>query len=417
MTDGAEGQSLLIRNVRVVTVPAGQGYRRGAEAGRLEVRPGVDVRVQGGRVDEVGPDLPAPEGAQVVEGQGRALVPGFVDAHTHACWAGERLDEWEGKLQGASYQELLRKGGGILATVRAVREATEVELTESLLRRLHWMLEEGTTAVEVKSGYGLETEAELKMLRAIRRAGESWPGHVTATACIGHARDPEVPDFVDRTVEETLPAVSEAFPEVAVDAYCEDGAWSLEECLNLFRAARERGHPIRVHADQFNALGMVTEAVGLGALSVDHLEATEAPDLEYLAGSRTAGVLLPVSGFHLDDRYADGRTFVDAGGAPVVATNWNPGSAPSPSMPLAMALAVRKNGLTPHEALTAVTANAAQLLDLPDWGRIGPGARADLVLLRHNDERELAHTVGGSPVAAVICGGRLVEGPAPPSGG
>lgn len=415
MTENDRSGALLVRNVRLVTAPAGEGYRRESDAGTLEARPGVDVRVDGGRIREVGSGLQAPQGARVLEGEGRVLLPGFVDAHTHACWAGRRLDEWEAKLRGASYQELLRKGGGILSTVRAVREASEEELARDLLERLHWMLAEGTTAVEVKSGYGLETGAELKMLRAIHRAGESWPGHVTATACIGHARDPEVPDFVERTVEETLPAVSEAFPGVAVDAYCEKGAWSLEECLRLLRAATEAGHPVRIHADQFTSLGMVAEAVDLGARSVDHLEASTQEDLELLAGSPTAGVLLPVSGFHLDDRYADGRRFVDAGGAPVVATNWNPGSAPSPSIPLAVSLAARKNRLGPAEAITAVTANGAELLGLPDAGRILPGARADLVLLRHTDERELAHTVGGSPVAAVVCAGRVVHEVAQPA--
>lgn len=294
-----------------------------------------------------------------------------------------------------------------MATVRAVREASEEELSDALLVRLDWMLSEGTTTVEVKSGYGLSLEAELKMLRAIRGAGERWPGRVIPTACLGHALDPEVPDFVTTVIEEQLPAVSEAFPGIAVDAYCEEGAWSVTDCVRLFEAASKLGHPIRMHADQFNSLGIIPEAIRLGARSVDHLEATTRPNLEALARSSVIGVMLPVSGFHLDDRYADGRGFIDAGGTLVVATNFNPGSAPSPSIPFALSLAVRKLGLTPHEALTAVTANAAALLGLEDAGEIRVGARADLVLLRHRDERELARTVGGNPVAAVLCDGRV----------
>lgn len=403
---------LLIRNARVVTPPDGDGYRRGGEMGVLDIRDGVDVLVKEGRIARIDSSIPPAPGTRVVEAEGRVVVPGFVDAHTHACWAGSRLDEWELRLEGASYSRILKEGGGILSTVRAVREASEAGLAASLRVRLGWLLQEGTTTVEVKSGYGLDTESELKMLRAIRRAAGDWPGRVVATACLGHAVDPEVPDFVSRVIEEVLPAVHEEFPDVAVDAYCEEGAWSPEDCARLLRAAGELGHPLRIHVDQFNSLGMVERALEMGVRSVDHLEASVPEDLQRVARSSAAAVLLPVSGFHLDDRYADGRTLLDRGAAGVVATNWNPGSAPSPSIPFAMGLAVRKNGLTPHEALTAVTSNPAHLLGLSDAGRIAPGRRADLVLLRCRDERELAHTVGGSPVLLVVCGGRLVAGSA-----
>jgi imidazolonepropionase len=405
-------RSLLIRKARVVTPPEGVGYRRGAEMAELDARDRTDVLVEAGRIREVGQGIAPPAGSRVVEGEGRVLVPGFVDAHTHACWAGSRLDEWELRLGGAGYSEILKAGGGILSTVRAVRETSEAALAAALRVRLGWLLQEGTTAVEVKSGYGLETESELKMLRAIRRAGRDWPGRVVPTACIGHAKDPDVADFVERVIEEVLPAMHREFPGVAVDAYCEEGAWSAKECVRLFQAARELGHPLRIHVDQFNSLGMVEQALEMGARSVDHLEASSAATLGRVARSRAAAVLLPVSGFHVDDRYADGRTLVNEGAAVVLATNWNPGSAPSPSIPLAMGLGVRKNGLTPHEALTAVTVNGAHLLGLGDVGRIAPGRRADLVLLRCRDERELAHTVGGSPVLLVVCGGRIVGGPA-----
>jgi imidazolonepropionase len=314
-------------------------------------------------------------------------------------------------MAGATYSDLLAAGGGILSTVRAVRDASDKELVDGLLARLDWALREGTTTIEVKSGYGLDTDTELRMLRAIRDAGKTWPGHVVPTACIGHAKDPAVPDFVERTIEETLPAVHAEFPGVTIDAYCETGAWSVSECVRLFEAAIRLGHPIRVHADQFRALGFLAEASRLGAHSVDHLEATSPADLARLASSPVAAVFLPVSGFHLDGRYADGRSFVDAGGAPVVATNWNPGSAPTPSIPFALALAVRHSGLTPAEAIVAATHNAATLLDVPDRGRIEPGTRADLVLLRHHDERELPHTVGGGSARLVVCGGRVVHDP------
>ena len=203
-------------------------------------------------------------------------MPAFVIATPIACWAGDRLDEWELKRSGATYLELLESGGGIMSTVRAVRASTEETLANLLLERLRVMLRHGTTLVEVKSGYGLSTEAELKMLRAIRAAAQQWPGRLRTTACLGHALDPVEADtesFVQRTIEETLPAVSAEFPAIPIDAYCEQGAWSLDYCLQLFDSAQQLGHPIRVHADQFHSLGMLPAAIQRGYSSVDHLEA------------------------------------------------------------------------------------------------------------------------------------------------
>jgi len=411
-----------IRGARVVTPvpPPSGGALRGREQGHVRVMERTDVVVREGRIEAVGPGLRpdrdpgVAEELRVVEAGGQVLLPGFVDAHTHACWAGDRLSEWEARLGGASYEELLAGGGGILSTVRAVRASSEDDLAASLRGRVRRAAALGTTTLEVKSGYGLAAEPELRMLRAIRAAGAGWPGTLVPTALLGHALDPDYPGgegaFVDHVVEDVLPHVTREFPGVAVDAYCEVGAWSVDACLRLFRAARASGHPVRVHADQFRDLGMVEAAAGeeIGARSVDHLEASGEASIRALAASQALGVLLPVSGFHLDGRYADGRRILEAGGGVVVATNWNPGSAPSPSIPLAMALAVRHNGLTVPEAITAVTWNAARLLDLPDRGWIGPGARADLVLLSLSDERELAHTVGENPVTRVLAAGKEI---------
>jgi len=205
-----------------------------------------------------------------------------------------------------------------------------------------------------------------------------------------------------------LPAVSAEFPGVTVDAYCERGAWSLADCLRLFDAALEAGHPVRVHADQFNDLGMIPEAIRRGVRSVDHVEASTPEHLPELAASGVFGVVLPVSGLHLDGRFADGRGFVDAGGALVLATNLNPGSGPAYDLATAVALGVRKCGLTPAEAIAACTANAAALLGFGDLGRIEPGCSADLVLLRYRDETALAHDLGGRHVDAVVCAGEMV---------
>ena len=398
---------LLIRNARVLRL--GPGPIRGPiSPASLRATDGCDVLSSAGRIETVGPGITPPAGARILEADGRVLMPGFVDCHTHACWAGERYEEWARRQAGESYLDILKSGGGIMATVRAVRAAPQSLLTDDLLARLDWMLAEGTTTAEVKSGYGLDTESELKMLRAIADADRAWSGTVVPTACIGHAVDPDAADHVDRTIRETLPAVADEFPGIAVDAYCESGAWTLRDCLRLFDAAASLGCRLRVHTDQFNALGMTEAAIARGLVSVDHLEASTSEALARVAASDTTAVLLPCSGFHTDNRYSDGRTLADAGAIIAVATNFNPGSSPCPSIPMALALAVRQNRLSPAEALIGVTANAAAVLGLPDRGRIEPGARADLVLLRHRDETALAHDFGGRHTETVVIAGEEV---------
>lgn len=410
--------SLLIRRARVLTM-GGPGPRRGPALGDLGVIPAADVRVEGDRVAAVSAEPLLPRaGEAVIDAGGRVVMPAFVDAHTHACFAGDRLDEWEMKLAGRAYLDILKAGGGIMATVRAVRDASESDLAHALHERLDRFLHAGTTTLEIKSGYGLSTEAELKMLRAIASAAHGWPGRVVPTALLGHALDPDAgPGFVERTIRETLPAVHAEFPGIAIDAFVEKGAWRLEDTRRLFERARDLGHPVRVHADQFTSLGMVEEAVRLGALSVDHLEASTPEALACLAASATFAVGLPCTGLHLMSRagasFADLRRLVDAGGLAVIATNLNPGSSPAWSMPLAMAMGVRGGGLDPREAVAAATINPAELLGFADRGWIGTGARADLLLLRHADERALAFELGADPVEAVICGGRIVRGGTP----
>jgi len=372
--------------------------------------PLADVLVSGGMIQAVEAAGTGAAADTVIEAGGRVLLPGFVDAHTHACWAGDRLAEFEMKLHGASYLDILKAGGGILSTVRAVRAASESELAENLLQRLGLRLNEGTTTIEVKSGYGLTTRDELKMLRAIAAAAQRFPGTIVPTALLGHAIDPDQPRFVDTVVNETLPAVHDEFPGIAIDAFCEEGAWSVADCRRLFERARSLGHPLRLHADQFNRLGGLDLALEFGALSVDHLEASSDEDLRRLAQSPAFGVMLPACGFHVDGRYANGRALLDAGGKLVLASNCNPGSAPTHSIPFVIALAVRKLGLSVREAITSTTLTAAQLLGFKDRGAIAPGLRADLVLLRHRDERYLAQEFGGNPVDQVVCGGEVVRG-------
>lgn len=395
----------LITNARILTPRAPSA--RGREFGELTILPGMDVEFLDGIISAMRPagNAAPPAGFdEVVDAHGCVLMPGFVDCHTHACWVGDRLDEWEMKLRGATYLQILEKGGGIMSTVRAVRLAPVPTLVSFLLWRLAEMQRSGTTAAEVKSGYGLSTHEELKMLRAIHEAGSKWPGTLRATALLGHAIDPEIPDFVERTITETLPAVHAEFPGVTIDAFIEQGAWNLDQTTRLLDHALHLGHPVRLHADQFNSLGGVPLAIRFGAQSVDHLEASTPDDLAALGRSGTIGVGLPICGLHLDGRYANLRSVIDAGGQVAIASNFNPGSAPSGSIPMAIAMAVRHCGLSVHEAIVAATSGGARVLGLADHGRLEVGLPADAVLLGVRDERQIAFQLGSPIVRRVFVG-------------
>lgn len=406
--------SIAITNARVLTM-APPGAQEAPRRGPMLADNGVIetgwVLIEDGRIAAFGEGSPSDDCAeQVINAQGRVLMPALVDCHTHACWTGDRSGEFEQRLAGATYLDILAAGGGIMATVRAVREASEEELVERLLLQLQQMARLGTGTVEVKSGYGLDPESELKMLRAIQRAAEQAVQTIVPTFLGAHALDVDASDGtaagVERIINDALPAAAQEFPGIACDAYCEEGAWSLADCRRLFENAQDLGCPIRVHTDQFNSLGMTRLAVEMGARSVDHLEASTPDDLQTIAGSDTIAVLLPTSGFCLDDRYAPGRELVDMGAAIAVASNSNPGSAQSPSLPLAIALAARKCRLRPAEALTAATYNAACVLGLQyELGSVEVGKRGDLILLDTRDERTLALEIAGpGPVGFLIDG-------------
>lgn len=404
--------TLLFVNARILTMHGDGSPRRGDSMRDLAIIEKGWLLTKDAMIGDLGDGEP-PEGLEpdsVIDLDGRVLMPSFVDCHTHACWAGSRLDEFQKSLEGASYLDLLADGGGIMSTVRAVRNASMDGLVSNLEERISIMSAWGTGTIEVKSGYGLTTEDELKMIRAIHTVSQATPQLITGTFLGAHAIDPDVPDFVTRMIDETLPAVAEEFPGICCDAYCETGAWSVDETTRYFEQAIELGCPIRVHVDQFNELGMIERAIELGARSVDHLEATGPDMVRRIGASDTMAVLLPASGFCLDDRYAPGRDLIDAGAAVAIATNFNPGSAPCPSMSMAIVLACRKLGLTPQEAIAASTYNAACVLGLQDEvGSISVGKRADLMVMDTRDERELAWMVSPPPPPLVIGLGDVIQ--------
>lgn len=393
-------------NARIATLrPQDRGLRRGASLRDLGTIANGFVAIEetSGTLVSVGSGT-APAGMPSIDLGGRTILPGWVDCHTHACWAGDRSDEWCQKLAGVPYLDILAAGGGILSTVRAVRGTTRAALAASLVRRLERMFALGTVAVEVKTGYGLSIEAEMCMLDAIIEARASAAGvQVIPTFLGAHALDPDNPGWVDACIGPALDAAVQRVPGITVDLFCERGAWSLEDSLRLIDRAGTLGCAVRSHTDQFTSTGLVAELVRRGARSIDHLEATTDADLRLLAASNTVGVGLPASPFALGTPFMRGRAFVDMGGAIAIASNWNPGSAPTPSVAFAAALAVRQMGLAPEEAIAAATWNAACVLGLEhELGALHVGRPARLQVIDAPDERAAVLDLAGGGPALVI---------------
>jgi imidazolonepropionase len=351
-------------------------------------------------------DLPAGLGdVDELDGRGVVAIPGLVDCHTHACFAGDRVDEFSLRAAGATYEQLHAAGGGILSTVRATRAAGEDGLRAALERHRGWMLRAGTTTFEAKSGYGLDHDTELAQLRAVAAAGgvPTWLG--------AHAVPPEFSDsdaYLDFALAEVLPEAAEIAE--AADVFLERGAFDAAQARRYLEAARDAGLALRVHGDQFTEQGAIPLAIELGARSVDHLEATGPAGVAQLAASDVAGVLLPASALFLDRPMPPARALVDAGAAVALATDFNPGSAFTESLPLVCSLAATQLHLGPAEALNAATVNAAHVLGRADRkGRIAPGYDADLVLLDAPDWRYLAYHLGHDHVAAVVLAGERTE--------
>ena len=378
---------------------------RGSSLDAVELIEDAYVLCEGGRIEAVGrmADLERIDGEfEEVDGRGRCAVPGLVDCHTHPCFAGDRVGEFELRSRGASYEEIHAAGGGILSTVGATRAAGEAGLSEAVRQHAEWMLAAGTTTFEGKSGYGLDLETELASLRAVRDAGgvPTWLG--------GHAVPPEFesPDaYLDFALSEVLPEAAKLAE--AADVFVERGAFDAQQARRYLEACRTRGLVLRLHGDQFTEAGAIPLAIELGARSIDHLEATGPDGVQALAQSDVTGVLLPVSALFLDRAMPPARALVDAGAAISLATDFNPGSAFCESLPLVCSVACTKLGLSPAEALAAVTVNAAHVLGRAGRkGRLAKGYDADIVLLEAPDWRYLAYHMGANVVGRVFRRGR-----------
>jgi imidazolonepropionase len=398
--------------------------QRGAALGTLNVVAQGALAVRDGQIVEVGPSAELRRrhrAARETDATGCVLMPGFVDPHTHAMWIGDRALEFEQRIAGRTYSEILAGGGGILSTVDQTRAATVAELVEATRPRLRRMLAHGTTTCEIKTGYGLQPESELRMLEAIARLRRSMPMNIQATFLPAHAVPREhaaKPDaYVDEIVEHMLPRAITRWRELCgeqaplfVDVFCEKGAFTLAQSRRIFERARALGYRLKIHADEFENLGGTRLAVELGAASADHLVATSKAEIAALGTSSTVAVALPGTPFGLAQAaYTPARAMIEAGATLALASDFNPGTSPCESMQMAIALACRYMRLTPAEAIAAATINAAAALGLADRvGSLTPGKQADVIALAIPSYRHLGYRYGTNLAKWVMRGGKRV---------
>ena len=403
---------LLITGVSQLVTAEGAAAKRGRAMGALTMVTDAAMAVTGGRIAWVGKASDwTGQAAAIVDMGGAAVVPGLIDPHTHAVWAGDRLADFEARTSGATYEQILAAGGGIRSTVRATAGTSQGELVALAKPRIEALMRSGATTIEVKSGYGFSPAAEIAMLEAIDALAGSSRARVLATLLIHipPVDGSERRAYVEQVCGELIPEVARRGLASAVDVFVEREAWQVSEAEEIFAAAKLHGLAVKLHSDQFHSIGGVELGVRLGALSVDHLEAAGVAQIESLAASGTIATILPGVSLHLGIPAAPGRKLIDAGAAVAVGTDLNPGSSPLFSSAAALALAVRMNGLTAQEALVAGTVNAACALGLGDRGRLEVGCAADFLVLDSSDWRELVYALGTNPVREVWVDGRRAE--------
>lgn len=403
---------LLITGISQLATAEGTGPKRGAGMRELKIVERAAIAVSSGVIAWVGNASKwTGDAAATVDVGGRAVVPGLVDPHTHAVWAGDRLADFEARSSGASYESILAAGGGIRSTIGATAAASKEELVALAKPRLDALIASGATTIEVKSGYGFTPAAELRMLEAIELLAATVPARLVPTLLIHVPPEQETErgSYFSQVWKELIPEVARRKLATAVDVFVEKEAWYPAEADQMLIAAKRHGLDVKLHSDQFHAIGGVEVGIRRGALSIDHLEASELEGIAQFTTSRTVATILPGVSLHLGTPAAMGRRLICAGAAVAIGTDLNPGSSPLFSMSMAVALAVRLNGLTAQEALVAATANAASALGLNNAGRIEAGCAADFLVLHSSDWRDLAYTLGANPVREVWIGGRRVQ--------
>jgi len=402
---------VLITGISQLVIARGAGPKHGAAMQEVEIVTDAALAISDGVVTWMGKACDWTGAArETVDVGNRAVVPGLVDPHTHAIWAGDRFADFDARTSGRTYEEILKAGGGIRSSIRATAAASVQELVELALPRIAALLRSGATTIEVKSGYGFTPAAEIRMLEAIELLRSRTKGRLLSTLLV-HI-PPTDPGERERYVAEVccdlIPEVARRKLATAVDVFVEQEAWHVDEAETMLRCARKHGLAIKLHAEQFQRVGGLELGLRLKALSIDHLEAASLQQVAQLASSSTIATILPGVSLHLGIPAAPGRQFIDAGAAVAVGTDLNPGSSPLFSTAAALALAVRLNGLTATEAFIAGTINAACALGLEDSGRIERGLQADFLVLESSDWRDLVYALGVNPVREVWVRGERV---------
>lgn len=419
-SENASKTLAVINCSQVVTLAGPARPRVGAELREIAIVSGGGLFVRDGLIERVGAEAEIEAlvvaDTEVIDAGGRVVLPGFVDAHTHPVFAGTRVDEFEERSKGATYQEIAARGGGIQSTVNRTRAASVDELVAAGRRYAHWFLRGGTTTVEAKSGYGLSLEDEVKILRVIRRLDEETSLRYVPTFLGAHSVPPEYrsrrDEYVSLLIDEMLPRVAQQKLAEYCDVFCEEKVFTTDESWKILSAARCHGLGLRMHADQLSLSGGAKLAAELGTVTADHLEHTDASGIAALKEAGVQPVLLPGSVYALGStRYPAAREMIDAGLAVVLATDFNPGSSPTPSMTMILSLATTHMKMTPAEAITAVTINAAYSLNRGDQiGSLEPGKIADFVIHDCDDYRELAYFFGIEHPWRVYVQGKLSHG-------
>jgi imidazolonepropionase len=403
---------LLVTGISQLVTAHGPGPKHGAHMRDLRITDHAALAITNGVIAWVGPASEwSGEAASNLSLDHRAVVPGLIDPHTHAIWAGNRLADFDARTSGVTYEQILAGGGGIWSTIRATTAQSESELTALAQPRIDALLRSGATVIEVKSGYGFAAAAELAMLRVIRALAATTPARIIPTLLI-HVPPKDANErgeYISEVCEALIPHVAREDLAQAVDVFVEKEAWSAPETEQILTAARQNSLAVKLHTEQFHRVGGLELGLRLNALSVDHLEACAPSQLALLASSPTIASILPGVTLHLGLPAAPGRALIDAGAAVAVGTDLNPGSSPLFSAQMALALAIRLNGLTAHEALVAGTVNAAAALGLTDAGRIETGQPADFLVLESSDWRDLVYTLGANPVREIWIKGEKVE--------
>ena len=403
---------------QLVTLAGPERPRVGAELNELSIIPDGAMLVDEGRIVAVGPSAEIAKQisatTESVDASGKTVLPGFVDAHTHPVFGGDRVDEFEMRSKGGTYEEIAASGGGIRSTVRKTRAATEDELLRHALKHARWFLQNGTTTVEAKSGYGLSVEDELKLLRVIRRLNAESPIEFIPTFLGAHAVPEEFRNareqYVALVIHEMLPRVAEGQFAEHCDIFCEQGYFEMADAEKILGAAREHGLRLRMHVDQLTDSGGAFLAARLRAETADHLEQTKSAGIAAMAEAKVQPVLLPGSVYSLGkERYPRAREMIDAGLAVVLATDFNPGSSPTASIPMILSLACTQMKMSPAESLSAATINAAYSLNRGEKiGSLEAGKRANFSIFDCNDYREIAYYFGTSLTHSVYIGGKRV---------